>query len=143
MKTMYRVDCVTCDADYGFFDDEKIGTTYFNTIEEAQREANKIKPTIIRTGSYTIVARTIDEEKFIVIDKVVKEFDYWKEVKRYENKEKTIAFLKDEIKKLEEAKKRCRTENGIARKNKEIEKAKKGIAEAKAIIKKWKEEEKV
>lgn len=140
MKTMYRVDYATCDAYYGFCNGEVIGDTYFNTIEEAQKEANKIKPTIVRTGSYTIVARTIDEEKFIVIDKVVKEFDYWKEVKRYEIKEKTIAYLKEEIKKLEEAKKRCRTENGIEKKNKEIEKAKKDIQEAKAIIKKWKEE---
>lgn len=67
MKTMYRLD-------YNTIEDKTIGNTYYNTIEEAidtypMNESNKG----FFDGRWFVVARTIDEETFTVVDTIVKD----------------------------------------------------------------------
>ena len=90
------------------------------TIAEAEAIAETITAEFPCTGDYRIIATTMDEATFTITEEVVKTFNYWKEVKRVEEAKRTIATYEAKIEEAEEAKKRCRTEAGIAKKDKEI-----------------------
>ena len=86
---MYRVEeRVYTDCEGKYSDWEK-GYGYVATIEEAKAIAATIKRTSNwDTGDWRIIARTMDEEAFTVEDIIVENYDWWKEVGRYDNARK-------------------------------------------------------
>lgn len=108
----------------------------FETMAEAKTYANtKItKNKGLNTGNWKIIARTIDEIAFSVTDKQMEYFDWYKNVGRIEDAKKDIVRFTEEINKLELSKANCKTETGIARKDKEIAWYKKYLANAEKIL---------
>ena len=63
----------------------------------------------------------MDEEQFSIVDEVVKEFSYFKEVGRFTLAEEFKAYYKRELDKELENRKKCRTDEGRAKKDKKID----------------------
>ena len=122
MRTMY----ITMNGNANFY-----GTAtnfaidkMFATKEDAI--ANGIKNvTENKAETFTVIEKTIDETTFTVIENEV--YDYYKEVQAKENAKKRITEIAKIIAEIEKTKTNCKTERGIARKDKEI-------TEYKAII---------
>ena len=122
MRTMY----ITMNGNANFY-----GTAtnfainkMFATKEDAI--ANGIKNvTENKAETFTVIEKTIDETTFTVIENEV--YDYYKEVQAKENAKKRITEIEKIIAEIEKTKANCKTERGIARKDKEI-------TEYKAII---------
>ena len=122
MRTMY----ITMNGNANFY-----GTAtnfaidkMFATKEDAI--ANGIKNvTENKAKTFTVIEKTIDETTFTVIENEV--YDYYKEVQAKENAKKRITEIEKIIAEIEKTKTNCKTERGIARKDKEI-------TEYKAII---------
>ena len=120
MRTMYRVDMRMTDA-YGHNGHEVEGTEYYNTHAEAKEWAtNNIKKDVVVTGDWKVVARTINEEAFTVVDEVVEEYDWYEEVGKYEWIEEDIYYAKKNIKEFTFNMKRCKKEETINKWKKEI-----------------------
>lgn len=118
-KFIISVDVMNCEGRYNGSCEVK---QLFNTFEEAQNYANEhITRNFSYSGDYTIIKRTMDEEQFSVTDEVVKEFSYFKEVGRFALAEDLKEYYKRELAKELENKKRCRTDEGRARKDKRID----------------------
>ena len=115
MKTMY----ITMNGNANFY-----GTAtnfaidkMFATKEDAI--ANGIKNvTENKAETFTVIEKTIDETTFTVIENEV--YDYYKEVQAKENAKKRITEIEKIIAEIEKTKTNCKTERGIARKDKEI-----------------------
>ena len=115
MRTMY----ITMNGNANFY-----GTAtnfaidkMFTTKEDAI--ANGIKNvTENKAETFTVIEKTIDETTFTVIENEV--YDYYKEVQAKENAKKRITEIKKIIAEIEKTKTNCKTERGIARKDKEI-----------------------
>lgn len=136
MRTMYRVEKrVYTDCEGRSWDYKQSGK-YVNTVEEATEyaKANAERKSNYDTGDYRIVERTIDEEAFTVVENIVAQYDWWAEIGRYEYAEEQIARYTQRIAEVEASKVRCKTEKGIARKDKEIAQYKEWIACAEAVI---------
>ena len=118
-KFIVSVDTLNADGRYNGNCEVK---QLFDSFEDAQTYANEH---IIRnfnySGDYTIIKRTIDEVHFSVTDKIVKEFSYFKEVGRFTLAEDLKAYYKRELDKELENRKKCRTDEGRARKDKRID----------------------
>lgn len=107
----------------------------FNTIKEAEEKAMAtITKGFVNTGDWKIVARTIDEATFTVTEETVKTFVWWEEIGKFESAKKTIENFTKRINEIEASKKNCRTEKGIARKQKEIDEYKEDIEWAKKVL---------
>ncbi len=106
-----------------------------------QERAKEIVPSISHTGNWTIVAKTMDEETFVITKKIIEYYD-WDEEHRGESYMKDIERIKWAIAETEKSKKRCRSESGIARKSKEIEGLKERLAEKEADLTAWVEKRK-
>ena len=129
MRTMYRVDTRMTD-EYGHNGHTVKGTEYYNTYEEAVAYAtNNVVKDVVNTGDWKVVARTINEEAFTVVDEVVEEYDWYEEVGKYEDVERDIAFVEGIIKNRENAIKRCKKEETIKRHKEEIRKWKERLNE--------------
>ena len=115
MRTMY----ITMNGNANFY-----GTAtnfaidkMFATKEDAI--ANGIKNvTENKAETFTVIEKTIDETTFTVIENEV--YDYYKEVQAKENAKKRITEIEKIIAEIEKTKANCKTERGIARKDKEI-----------------------
>ena len=115
MRTMY----ITMNGNANFY-----GTAtnfaidkMFTTKEDAI--ANGIKNvTENKAETFTVIEKTIDETTFTVIENEV--YDYYKEVQAKENAKKRITEIEKIIAEIEKTKTNCKTERGIARKDKEI-----------------------
>ena len=115
MRTMY----ITMNGNANFY-----GTAtnfaidkMFATKEDAI--ANGIKNvTENKAETFTVIEKTIDETTFTVIENEV--YDYYKEVQAKENAKKRITEIEKIIAEIEKTKTNCKTERGIARKDKEI-----------------------
>jgi hypothetical protein len=107
---------------------------YVATYEEALEIAKGIKTSCFPTNGWSIVARTIDEANFTVTDTVVKKFDYWEEIGKYEAAKRSIKRRTEEIEKLEKSIARSTNEKRINEKRKTIEKYKKEIEENKVML---------
>ena len=127
MKTMFKVEERVYTDCEGRNSEWTVSNQYVATIEEAQAIADEIKADMVHSGDYKIIATTIDEETFSVTDEVVKEFDMFKATAKERAKERIAGYQK-KIEEIEASKKNCKTEKGIARKNKEIEDYKRYIA---------------
>lgn len=127
MKTMFKVeekvytDCEGRNVKW-------IASDYIATVEEAEAKASEVSNQFPHTGSYRIIATTMDEATFTIKDETIKDFDYWREVKRVEEAKKWIAIYTEKIAELEASKTRCKTEKGIAKREKEIAEYRKMIA---------------
>lgn len=134
MKTMYKVEeRVYTDCEGKYTDWQGYG--YVATIEEAKAIATTIKKTSNwDTGDWRIIARTMDEEAFAVEDIIVENYDWWKEVGRYDNARKNVEYHTKAIAKLEADKARCTTANGVARKDKDIAYHRAELARAEDIL---------
>lgn len=137
MRTMYRVEIGTCDIEGGNAKWEAKGL--YNTAEEAE---NTVKGTtknyMTTTGDYRVMECTMDEATFTMTEKEVIRFNYWKEIGRYENAEKVIKHLTEE---LENAKaKKPRTEAGEAAKVREVAKWEERINKYREKIARWRAE---
>lgn len=119
-KFIISVDMMNTDGRYNGSCEVK---QLFDSFEDAQTYANEyITRNFNYSGDYTIIKRTIDEVQFSVTDEVVKEFSYFKEVGRFTLAEKFKAYYKRELDKELENRKKCRTDEGRARKDKRIDK---------------------
>lgn len=134
MKTMYRVEANRYTDCEGRHTNWEQMNGYVATIEEAKAMAKNITKSYVNTGDWRVVARTMDEETFTVVDEVVESFDYYKEVYRYEQAKKMVAIYAEKIAEIEASKKRCRTEKGIERKENEIAQYKKWMEKEEKII---------
>lgn len=122
MKTMYRVEervYTDCEGKYSDWATKSNG--YVATVEEAEAIAATVKKENgWDTGDWRIVARTINEETFTVEESIVESFSWWEEIGCYEHAKKNVERYTKAIAELEASKARCKTANGIARKEKEI-----------------------
>lgn len=95
--------------------------TMFENIEDARAYAKEkienTKETMFTTNEYRIVKVTMDEETFTMTEEVVEDN---KTVKAIARAKADIERYNEEIARIEESKKRCKTEKGIEKKNKEI-----------------------
>ena len=134
MTTKYKVyshNAVDCEGrrfrDVEFSD-------YVATYEEALEIAEGIATSCFPIDGWSIVARTIDEANFTVTDTVVKKFDYWEEIGKYEAAKRAIKRCIERIEELEKSIARSTNEKRIANKRKTIEEYKKEIEENKKIL---------
>jgi tetratricopeptide (TPR) repeat protein len=134
MTTKYKVyshNAVDCEGrrfrDVEFSD-------YVATYEEALEIAEGIATSCFPTDGWSIVARTIDEANFTVTDTVVKKFDYWEEIGKYEAAKRAIKRCIERIEELEKSIARSTNEKRIANKRKAIEEYKKEIEENKKML---------
>lgn len=123
MKTMFKVEERVYTDCEGRNSEWTTSNRYVATVEEAQAIADEIKADMVHSGDYKIIATTIDEATFSVTDEVVKEFNMFKAKAK-----ERIAGYQKKIEEIEASKKNCKTEKGIARKDKEIEDYKRYIA---------------
>lgn len=135
MRTMYfteerfYTDCEGRSSEY-----RAIGQ--YDTIEEAKAKTADVKKNCgYDTGDWRIVAKTLDETTFTVTEEVVESYDWWEMVGRYNHAEKMAKYYAEDIEKLENSKKNCKTEKGLNRKNAEIERYKNKLAEMENILK--------
>jgi hypothetical protein len=120
MKTMFKVEERVYTDCEGRNSEWTVSNQYVETVKEAQAIADTIKADMIHSGDYKIIATTIDEATFTIVNEVIRVFDAYKEAFK-ENMKGRIAEYEKKIEELEVSKKRCRTEKGIAKKDKEIE----------------------
>lgn len=122
MTTKYRVEervYTDCEGKYSDWATKSNG--YVDTVEEAETIAATIKKNSgWDTGDWRIVARTLNEETFTVEESIVESFNWWEAVGHRENAKKNVERYTRIIAELEASKARCKTANGIARKEKEI-----------------------
>ena len=133
MKTMYR-------AEQEIFTDMECrrtaweALTDYTTKEEAMEATKKVVKTCgYDTGTWRVVARTIDENTFTFTDEVIAKFDWYEEVGRKQYAREEIERCVERIAKLTLGLERVRTEKGYARKMKEIKENEENIKE----MKKW------
>ena len=135
MKTMYIIKKKTytdCEGRYSRWETVK---GLFDTAKEAEKTArDTITPGFTSTGDWKVVARTIDENTFTVTEKTIKTFIWWEEVGKFEDAKRTIKDFTEKINNIEASKKRCRTEKGIALKQKEIDQYAEWIKRAKKVL---------
>jgi len=107
----------------------------FDTFEEAKKATENFHGHGgWYTGDWKIVAKTMDEATFTFKEETVEEFDWYEEVGKKEYAKEKIERWTKKIAEIEESKKRCRTENGIVKKDKEIVKYKEWIEKEKVKI---------
>lgn len=136
MKTMYRVEeRIITNLRSNSWEYRQKGE-YVNTIEEATEYAktNVVKKNNYDTGDYKIIERTIDEKTFTVVENIVIQYEWWKEVKRYEIAEKNIVECSQRIAEIEASKVNCNTDASITEKDKKIAQYKEWVACAEAVI---------
>ena len=135
MRTMYRVETrvyTDCECRYSEWTQVQ---GYVDTEAEAQAIADTVKRTDAwHTGDWCIIARTMDEQTFTVVDNTVASFDYYKEVQRYIYAEEQVERYTKHIEEVEASKVRCKTERGIERKDKEIAQYREWLAQAQAVL---------
>lgn len=140
MKTMYRAERET------YTDMEGRNTAYItvgeykDTIDEAEALVKNTEEKFPYTGSYRVIAMTMDENTFTYTEKVVLDYNYEKEVGRWKRAERMIASHEATIAEIEASKKRVRTERGMAKKDADIARFKGYIAEWEQRKAKWAEE---
>lgn len=75
---------------------------YFDTLDEAKEFTKSIVyVNSWKRGDWRIKKRTIDEKTFIIIDEYVSDFNYWRDVQRYEVAKRNIALYENELAKLD------------------------------------------
>ena len=115
MKTMY----ITMNGNANFYGTatnfaiDKMFATKEDAIENGVKNVTENK-----AETFTVIEKTIDETTFTVIENEV--YDYYKEVQAKENAKKRITEIEKIIAEIEKTKTNCKTERGIARKDKEI-----------------------
>ena len=78
---------------------------YFDTLDEAKEFAKSIiYVNSWKRGDWRIKKRTIDEKAFAVIDEYVSDFNYWRDVQRYEVAKRNIELYENELAKLDPTK---------------------------------------
>lgn len=78
---------------------------YFDTLDEAKEFAKSIiYVNSWKRGDWRIKKRTIDEKAFTVIDEYVSDFNYWRDVQRYEVAKRNIGLYENELAKLDPTK---------------------------------------
>lgn len=83
MKTMYRAERERyTDMEGRYTAHEKVGA-YQPTLEEAKALVEDTTRNFPFTGSYRVVAVTMDEVAFTYTEEAVYTFNYWKEVGRW------------------------------------------------------------
>lgn len=136
MKTMFKVEervYTDCEGKYSDWTTKSNG--YVATLEEAKAIAATIKKNSgWDTGDWRIVARTLNEEAFTVEENIVESFNWWEEIGYRENARKNVERYTRIIAELEASKARCKTANGVARKEKEIAWNKELLAKAEAAL---------
>lgn len=80
MKTMYKAEIEKYTDLEGRYTDYAMKDTYQPTLEEAKALVENTKRSFPFTGSYRVVAVTMDEATFTYKEEVVYTFNYWKEV---------------------------------------------------------------
>ena len=138
MKTKFRFEKKIEGSDGGSF--YVVVDNYKDTIEEAKALAVNVEHKFPDTGSYRIVAITMDEETFSYTEEEVFVYDYYKEVTRWEVANENIAYAKSRIEEIEASKKRVKTEKGMALKNAEIARLRERIETWEARKAAWEEE---
>ena len=78
---------------------------YFDTLDEAKEFAKSIiYVNSWKRRDWRIKKRTIDEKAFAVIDEYVSDFNYWRDVQRYEVAKRNIGLNENELAKLDPTK---------------------------------------
>lgn len=119
MKTMFKVE-TRVYTDCEGRNSEWKSSEFVATMAEAEAIASQTSHEFPESGDYRIVAMTMDEATFTFTEEILKNFDYWREVERPQEARKNIERYRKEIEKLEASKARCKTELGIAKKEKDI-----------------------
>lgn len=127
MKTMFKVEEMRSTDWENIWDDRTNG--YVATINEAMEIAETIEyKDAWNKGIYRIIARTIDEEAFTVVDEIIYEKN--DEIEKIENH---IENQKRIIKAKEEAIARSKSEKNIERHKAEIERYEASIVNAEML----------
>ena len=136
MRTMYRAEIGTCDMEGR--NEKWANKGLFNTAEEAENAVKGAENRGFTTGDYRVMKCTMDEATFTLTEEEVIRFNHWKEIGRYENAEKVIKYLTEELEKAKA--KKPRTEIGEINKAKEIAKWEARIDDYRRKIEKWRAE---
>lgn len=120
MRTMFRAERET----YMDMEGRSAGYVavgeYKNTADEAEALVKNTEKKFPITGSYRVIAVTMDEKTFTYTEETVLNYNYEKEVGRWKRADEAIAIFTASIARVEASKKRVRTESGMAKKNAEI-----------------------
>lgn len=140
MKKMYRAEYERYTDIEGRYTAFKAEGEMKATLEEAKALVANMGSNFPLTGTYRVIEATMDEATFTYTEQVAYEFNYYREVKRFEMVREDIARYERTIAELEASKKRVRTENGMARKEKEIAEWQERLDARRAQLKKWTKE---
>jgi hypothetical protein len=140
MKKMYRAEYERYTDIEGRYTAFKAEGELKATLEEAKALVANMGSNFPLTGTYRVVEVAMDEATFTYAEQVIYEFNYYREVKRFEMAKEDIARYERTIAELEAGKKRVRTEKGMAKKEKEIAYWQEWLDARKAQLEKWTKE---